>query len=64
MKGLTVSNQFYEGDSGNNFSALVDNELVGVKTQSLEDAVRDAVKSYGTDSAVVETLFRVEPCEV
>ena len=30
MNGLTVSNQFYEADSGNDLSTLAENETVGV----------------------------------
>ena len=61
MRGLTVSNQFYEGDSGNDFSALVENEVVGVKEMSVEEAVRDAVERWGTETPVVEGMFRVDP---
>jgi hypothetical protein len=64
MKGLTVSNQFYEADAGNDFSALVTNGVVGVEERSLQDAVRDAIERYGTDCAVVESMWRVEACEV
>ena len=64
MKGLAVSNQFYEEDSGNNFSHLIENELVGVKMVGVEDAVRDAIARWGRDSPVVESMFRVESCEV
>lgn len=34
-KELTISNQFYEGDSGNNSSDLVTNGLVGVPEMSV-----------------------------
>jgi hypothetical protein len=64
MKGLAVSNQFYEGDSGNDFRKLVENETVGVETMSVEDAVRDTIARYGEDCKVVEGMFRVEPCEI
>ena len=64
MKGLGLSNQFYEGDSGNDFSTLVENELVGVKMVSVEDAVRDVIERYGRDCKVVETMFRIEACEI
>jgi hypothetical protein len=64
MKGLTITNQFYEDDCGNDFSHLVENELVGVKTMSVEDAVRDAIKKYGDTSPVVEGMFRIEACEI
>ncbi|KAF1849104.1 NAD(P)-binding protein [Cucurbitaria berberidis CBS 394.84] len=64
MKGLAVSNQFYEADSGNDFSHLVENEVVGVNTMSVEDAVREAIQRYGEDFKIVEGMFRVEPCEI
>lgn len=64
MKGLTVSNQFFEGDCGNNFSALVENELVGVQEMSVEEAIRDAVDRWGLECEIVEGLFRVEACEI
>jgi hypothetical protein len=64
MKGLAVSNQFYEADGGNDFSQLVENELVGVKTMSVEDAVRDSIKEYGEDCPIVEGMFNVEACEI
>ncbi|KAF1995990.1 NAD(P)-binding protein [Amniculicola lignicola CBS 123094] len=61
MRGLTISNQFYEGDSGNDFRSLVENETVGVVNVSLEEAVRQAVEKYGLETPVVESLFRVDP---
>lgn len=64
MKGLTVSNQFYEEDSGNDFSHLIENDLVGVDLMTVEEAVRDAIASWGKDCPVVETMYRVEACEV
>jgi hypothetical protein len=64
MKGLAVTNQFYEGDSGNDFSHLVENESVGVETIQVEDAVRAAIAIYGEDCPVVESFFRVEPCDI
>lgn len=64
MKGLTVSNQFYEEDCGNDFSHLTENDVVGVKMMSVEEAVRDAVARWGHDCPVVEGMFRVEACEV
>lgn len=64
IKGLTVSAQFFEGSGGNDFSHLVENETVGVQTMSVEDAVRDAIARWGEDCAVVEAMFKVEPCEV
>ncbi|CAO2653844.1 Nn.00g105770.m01.CDS01 [Neocucurbitaria sp. VM-36] len=64
MKGLAVSNQFYEGDCGNDFSRLLENEVVGVKSIGVEEAVRNAIQRYGEDSKVVEGMFRIEPCEI
>lgn len=64
MKGLGVSNQFYEGDSGNDFSELVENETVGVEMMTVEDAVKDVIARYGEDSKVVEAMFRIEACEI
>lgn len=64
MKGLAVSNQFFEEDSGNDFSHLIENDLVGVKMMDVEDAVRDAVARWGRDSPVVYSMFKVEACEV
>ncbi|KAH3942369.1 hypothetical protein HBI56_194480 [Parastagonospora nodorum] len=64
MKGLAVSNQFYEDDCGNDFRHLVENDLVGVEMMSVEDAVRDALERYGEDCKVVEALFKVDPCEI
>lgn len=64
MKGLAVSNQFYEGDSGNDFSELVENNTVGVEMMTVEDAIKDVIARYGEDSKVVEAMFKVEPCEV
>lgn len=64
FKGLTVSNQFYEANNGNDFSHLVENETVGVEEMTVEDAVRDAIELYGRDCKVVEGMFKVEACEV
>lgn len=64
MKGLAVSNQFYDGDSGNDFSHLVENDTVGVTMMTVEEAVRDAIARYGVNTDVVEGMFKVEPCEV
>jgi hypothetical protein len=63
VKGLTISNQFYEGNNVD-FSHLAENELVGVHAVSVEDAVRQAVEIYGRDHPVVEGMFNVEPCEI
>ncbi|KAF1957847.1 NAD(P)-binding protein [Byssothecium circinans] len=64
MKGLTVSTQFYEGDSGNDLSGLVENELVGVEQLDLEDAVRQAMERWGMDTPVVQGLYMVDACEI
>ncbi|KAF3011041.1 hypothetical protein E8E13_011040 [Curvularia kusanoi] len=64
MKGLAVSYQFFEDDSGNDFSHLVTNDLVNVEMMGVEDAVRDAVAALGQDSPIVEGMFRVEACEI
>lgn len=64
MKGLIVSNQFYEEDSGNDFSHLIENELVGVQMMSVEEAVKGAVTKWGEDCPVVEGFFNVKACEV
>ena len=64
VKGLALSNQFYEGDAGNDFSAEVTNGAVGVEEMSVEEAVRDAIERYGRDCEVVEGMFRIEACEV
>lgn len=64
MKGLGISNQFYEEDGGGYFGELIENETVGVPEVSVEDAVRQAIGIYGKDSPVVEGMFRVEPCEI
>ena len=64
MKGLTVGSQFYEADSGNDFSALVENEVVGVHMCTIEDAVRDAISRYGQHTPVIEAMYKVEPCSI
>ncbi|KAF2625773.1 NAD(P)-binding protein [Macroventuria anomochaeta] len=64
MKGLVVSNQFYEEDSGNDFSHLIQNAVVGVDLMSVEEAVRDAIARWGQDCPIVESMFRVEACEI
>lgn len=63
MKGLTLSAQFCE-DGGNDFSHLVENDLVGVTAMSVEDAVQEAIAKWGADCPVVEAMFRIEACEV
>lgn len=64
MKGLTVSCQFYEEDSGNNFSHLIENHVVGVEMMTVEEAVGDAIARWGKDCPIVESMFRVEACEI
>ncbi|KAF2646257.1 NAD(P)-binding protein [Massarina eburnea CBS 473.64] len=64
MRGLTISNQFYEGDSGNDLSGLVENETVGVEQIGLEDAIKEAIARWGTDKPVVQSMYIVEPCDI
>jgi nucleoside-diphosphate-sugar epimerase len=64
MKGLTVSNQFYEQDCGNDFSHLIENEVVGVEMMTMEEAVRGAIARWGEDCPVVEGMFKIEACEI
>lgn len=64
MKGLAISNQFYEGDSGNDFSELVINEVVGVPEMSVEEAIKNTFRRYGMDCEVVPAMWKVEPCEI
>jgi hypothetical protein len=64
MKGLTVSNQFYEEDCGNDFGHLIENGIVGVELMTVEEAVREAIARWGQDSPIVEGMFKVEPCEI
>ncbi|KAF2681726.1 NAD(P)-binding protein [Lentithecium fluviatile CBS 122367] len=64
MKGLTISNQFYEGDCENDFTGLIENDLVGVKQASIEEAVNDAIQRYGENTPVVDGMYKVDPCEV
>ncbi|KAJ1338681.1 hypothetical protein MN608_01542 [Microdochium nivale] len=64
MKGLGISNQFYEADSAGDFSHLCDNAAVGVEAVGLETAVRDALAAYGEDCEIVQGMFFIEPCEV
>jgi hypothetical protein len=64
FRGLAFSTQYYEEDSGNDFSHLMENETVGVEGMSVEQAVREALETYGRDCKAVEGMFRVEACEV
>lgn len=64
MRGFAITNQFYEGDSGNCLEGLTENELLGVEEMSVEEAVRQAIEIYGTDSQVVESMFKVEAADV
>lgn len=64
MRGLIISTQFYEDDSGNDLSALAENATVGVKEMSVEQAVKDAIEAYGENTPIVEGMYRVDPCEV
>ncbi|KAF1357574.1 isoflavone reductase family protein [Lizonia empirigonia] len=63
-KGLTVSNQFYEEDCGNDFSHLIENNVVGVEMMSVEEAVKEAITKWGEDCPIVEAMFKVEACEI
>jgi len=63
-KGLAISNQFYEDDTGNRLEGLTENELVGVEEMTVEQAVQQAVERYGQDTPVVEAMYRVHPCEI
>jgi hypothetical protein len=64
MKGLIVSNQFYGEDSGNDFSHLIQNDVVGVEMMKVENAVRDAIASWGRDCPIVEGMYKVDACEI
>ncbi|KAH6644387.1 isoflavone reductase family protein [Boeremia exigua] len=64
MKGLAISNQFYEEDSGNDFSHLIENDVVGVDLMTVEDAVDEAIAKWGQDCPVVESMYNVKACEV
>ena len=67
IKGLGVCNQFYESDDEGHAEDLertVQNELVGVETMQLENAVRDALERYGQDCQVVQGMYNVEACEL
>jgi hypothetical protein len=65
MKGLAVCNQFYEGDdSAKDPGQTLQNEVVGVMTMQVEDAVRDALERYGKDCQVVKSMFDIEACEI
>lgn len=64
MKGLTVSNQFYEEDSGNDLSYLIENDVVGVEIMTVEEAVRGAIARWGQNCPIVEAMFRVETCDI
>ncbi|CAI6341121.1 unnamed protein product [Periconia digitata] len=64
MRGFTFSNQFYEGDSGNDLSALLENEAVGVEIISIEDGVREAIERWGKDTPVVEGMYRINPEDI
>jgi hypothetical protein len=64
IKGLALTNQFYEDDSGNDFSHLVENEVVGVEMMSVEEAVRAAIARWGEDCPIVEGMFRIEACDI
>lgn len=60
MKGLTLSAQFNKDDSSARFEDLVENDLVGIQAVSVEEAVKDAIRKWGKDVEVVESLFNVQ----
>ncbi|KAF2469412.1 NAD(P)-binding protein, partial [Lindgomyces ingoldianus] len=64
MKGLTISNQFYDGDNWSWEGVVMENELVGVEPVSVEAAVEQAIEKWGKDCPVVEAMFRVEACDI
>jgi hypothetical protein len=65
MKGLAISNQFYGGeDDVKHLGQAVQNEIVGVKTMQVEDAVREALEQYGKECQVVQGMFNVEACDI
>lgn len=45
-RGLTINSNFNEEDSAANFWNKVENDLVGVKPVSVQEAVRDAMSSW------------------
>jgi len=62
MKGLTISNQFFEDeDGGVNFFDKAENELVGVQDVGVEEAVRMAIELYGLETPVTEGMYKVDP---
>ncbi|ORY17212.1 hypothetical protein BCR34DRAFT_505989 [Clohesyomyces aquaticus] len=64
MKGLTVGHQFYEGQRGSVDGVTIDNELVGVHSVSVEDAIKQAIELYGKEFPIVEGMYFVEACEI
>ncbi|KAK7193277.1 NmrA-like family protein [Paraphaeosphaeria sporulosa] len=64
MRGFAISNQFYEGDCGNNLEGMTENAMCGVKEIGVEEAIREAVGRYGVEGGVVESMFRVEASEI
>ncbi|CAN9181988.1 unnamed protein product [Alternaria alternata] len=65
VKGLAISNQFYGGeDDVKHLGQAVQNEIVGVKTMQVEDAVKDALEHYGKECQVVQGMFNVEACDI
>jgi hypothetical protein len=59
MKGMTVNSNFNEEESHSDFWHLVENELVGVEAVSVAEAVKETLERCGTETKVVESLFRV-----
>jgi hypothetical protein len=48
-RGLAINHNFNEEDSAANFWDKVENELVGVKPVTVQEAVKDAMTSWGKE---------------
>jgi hypothetical protein len=48
-RGLAINHNFNEEDSAANFWDKVENELVGVKPVTVQEAVKDAMASWGKE---------------
>ena len=65
MKGLSIAAQFSEeARRERGRKEGFDNEVVGVKALSVEEAIQEAFERWGVDCPVVEGMFRVEAPEV
>ena len=53
-----------KGGGGESLRAVAENERAGVRVVGVDEAVRQALELWGTDTQVVEGMFRVEPCDV